>query len=192
MRQEETATMAEMEHQEYDWHSKTVEEVEQLQETSISQGLTSAEAKKRLEAYGLNELPPPKTTPFYLKLWAQLNNILIFILIVAAIVLGVLEEFAEVGLICAVVIINVSIGLVQEGKAEAAADAIKGMLAGKATVIRDGAAGVIMAVRFLLPSLCSPRSAPLVLHMKQCMTVFSAIHGHLHQPWRSRRSAYCV
>jgi len=59
-----------------------------------------------VEAYGLNELPPPKKTPFYMKLWAQLNrdNILIFILIGAAIVVGILEEFAEVGLICDVVI----------------------------------------------------------------------------------------
>jgi len=136
--------MAKMEQQEYDWHSKTVEEFEQIQETSISQGLTSAEATKHVEAYGLNELPPPKKTFFYLKLWAQLNNILIFILIGAAIVVGILEEFAEVGLICGIVIINVSISLFQEGKAEAAANAIKGMLAGTATVIRDGAAQGVM------------------------------------------------
>jgi len=135
-----------MEQQEFDWHSKTVEEVERLQDTSMEQGLTSAEAKRRVEAYGLNELPPPKKTPFWKKLWAQLNNILILILTVAAIVLSTIGEYIEVGLICGVVVINVSIGLVQEGKAEAAADAIKGMLAGKCTVIRNGAAQVIMAV----------------------------------------------
>jgi magnesium-transporting ATPase (P-type) len=44
---------------------------------------------------------------------------------------------AELGLICAVVIINVSIGLIQEGKAQAAADAIKNMLSPSAQVIRD-------------------------------------------------------
>jgi magnesium-transporting ATPase (P-type) len=133
--------------EEFDWHSKTVEEVERLQETNRSHGLTTSEAKKRLDAYGLNELPAPPKTPFYMKLWAQLNNILIFILVGATIVAGILEDWAEVSLICGVVIINVSIGLIQEGKAEKAADAIKGMLAGKAVVVRDGAATEIMAVR---------------------------------------------
>jgi magnesium-transporting ATPase (P-type) len=132
--------------EEFYWHSKPVEEVERLQETNKSTGLSSSEAKRRLEAYGLNELPAPPKTPFYMKLWAQLNNILIFILIGATIVAGILEDWAEVSLICGVVVINVSIGLIQEGKAEKAADAIKGMLAGKAVVTRDGADTEIMAV----------------------------------------------
>lgn len=135
----------------FDWHSKTVEEVVQLQETSIIEGLSTAEAAKRLEAYGQNELPAPAKTPFYVRLWNQLNNILIFILIGAIIVCAVLEEWAEVGLVIGVIVINVSIGLVQEGKAEAAADAIKGMLSANATVVRNGEQTSIPAVP-VLPS----------------------------------------
>jgi magnesium-transporting ATPase (P-type) len=140
---------AEMHALDFDWHSKTVEEVVQLQETSIIEGLSTAEAAKRLEAYGKNELPAPAKTPFYVRLWNQLNNILIFILIGAIIVCAILEEWAEVALVIGVIVINVSIGLVQEGKAEAAADAIKGMLSSNATVVRNGEQTSIPAVPVL-------------------------------------------
>ena len=135
----------------FDWHSKTIEEVEQLQETSMTKGLSTVEAARRLEAYGKNELPAPAKTPLYVRLWNQLNNILIFILIGATIVSGVLQEWAEVALICAVVLINVTIGLVQEGKAEAAADAIKGMLSANAIVVRNGEQTSIPAVSTRCP-----------------------------------------
>ena len=140
--------------QELDWHSMTVDEVERLIKTNKAIGLSSDEATKRLSAYGLNELPAPPKTPFWVKLWAQLNNILVFILAAAAIVAGILQDWAEVALIIGVVVLNVSIGLIQEGKAEKAADAIKGMLAGKAVVVRDGAATEIMAVRILVLVCC--------------------------------------
>ena len=140
--------------QEVDWHSMTVDEVERLIKTNKAIGLSSDEATKRLSEYGLNELPAPPKTPFWVKLWAQLNNILVFILAAAAIVAGILQDWAEVALIIGVVVLNVSIGLIQEGKAEKAADAIKGMLAGKAVVVRDGAATEIMAVRILVRVCC--------------------------------------
>jgi magnesium-transporting ATPase (P-type) len=57
------------------------------------------------------------------------------------------QEWAEVGLICGVVVINVTIGLVQEGKAQAAADAIKNMLSPSAQVVRDGNAESVQSVR---------------------------------------------
>lgn len=60
--------------------------------------------------------------------WLQLNNVLIFILLAAAVVVAGLQEWIEFGLILAVVTINVLIGMVQEGKAEKAAEAIKAML----------------------------------------------------------------
>lgn len=78
--------------------------------------------------YGPNALTPPKKPGFFAKLWAQLNNVLIFILLAAAVVVAGLQEWIEFGLILGVVTLNVMIGLVQEGKAEKAADAIKAML----------------------------------------------------------------
>eukprot|EP00960_Hanusia_phi_P042951 755794-Hanusia_phi.AAC.4 len=125
-----------VEQEEY-WHSETVEKVLELQE-SRRDGLTHAEAEKRLEIYGKNEMTPPPKIGFLMKLFLQINNILIYILIAAAIVSGILKEYAEVALIVGVVVLNVTIGMIQEGKAEKAAEAIKGMLSAKATVIREG------------------------------------------------------
>lgn len=153
----------------FDWHSKTIEEVEKLQETSIMKGLSTAEAAKRLEAYGKNELPAPAKTPFYVRLWNQLNNILIFILIGAVCVCGFLQEWTEVALVCGVVIINVTIGLVQEGKAEAAADAIKGMLSANAIVVRNGEQTSIPAVPG--PSITPPSSPQKIEFACMCLCV---------------------
>jgi magnesium-transporting ATPase (P-type) len=101
-------------------------------------GLSEEECAKRLAIYGLNALTPPEKPGFWAKLWGQLNNILVWILLVAAVVVGALEEFIELGLIIAVVAINVVIGLAQEGKAEKAAEAIKAMLSSTANVMRGG------------------------------------------------------
>lgn len=81
-----------------------------------------------LHSYGPNALTPPKKPGFWAKLWAQLNNVLIFILLAAAVVVAGLQEWIEFGLILGVVSVNVMIGMVQEGKAEKAAEAIKAML----------------------------------------------------------------
>ncbi|KAJ3413027.1 hypothetical protein HDV05_008618 [Chytridiales sp. JEL 0842] len=121
------------------WHAlPTPEHAVAKLESSLTQGLTSSEAARRLNVYGRNVLTPAKKTTFWKKLWDQLNNVLVFILIVAAIVTGALREWAECGLIVGVVVINVAIGLVQEGKAEKAAEAIKAMLSSSATILRDG------------------------------------------------------
>ena len=133
-----------VEEEEY-WHSETVDKVLELQETKTD-GLSHQEAQKRLEVYGKNEMTPPPKIGFLMKLFLQINNILIYILIAAAIVTGVLKEYAEVALIIGVVILNVTIGMIQEGKAEKAAEAIKGMLSAKATVIRDGQPSEVPAV----------------------------------------------
>jgi magnesium-transporting ATPase (P-type) len=94
--------------------------------------------------YGPNALTPPKKPGFWAKLRAQLNNVLIFILLAAAVVVAALQEWIEFGLILGVVTVNVMIGMIQEGKAEKAAEAIKAMLSssGRARHSVDPAAGV--------------------------------------------------
>lgn len=73
---------------------------------------------RRLRDFGPNRLTPADKPGFLARLWGQLNNILIYILIAAAIVEGALQSWAEFGLVLGVVIINTAIGLIQEGKAE--------------------------------------------------------------------------
>ena len=72
----------------------------------------------RLKDFGPNRLTPADKPGFLARLWNQLNNILIYILLAAAIVEGALQSWAEFGLVLGVVVINTAIGLVQEGKAE--------------------------------------------------------------------------
>lgn len=121
------------------WHSlPNIAEVMEKLETK-EEGLTNEEAERRLKIYGPNCLTPPEKPGFFKKLWIQLNNILIWILVAAAIVSGYpVKEYKEVGLIIAVIVINVSIGMIQEGRAEKAAEAIKAMLSSKATAVRNG------------------------------------------------------
>jgi magnesium-transporting ATPase (P-type) len=111
------------------WHAlPTAEHAVAKLESSLTQGLTSTEAERRRTVHGFNRLTPPNKPGFLKRLWGQVNNALVFILLVAAVVTGAFREWAESGLIIGVVIINVAIGLIQEGNAEKAAEAIKGEL----------------------------------------------------------------
>jgi len=105
---------------------------------SRAEGLDSREAGQRLEEQGTNQLPPPPRRTALARFWAQLNNVLIYVLLASAAVTAALSEWADVGVILAVVVINAVIGFVQEGKAEHDLDAIVDMLPRRATVRRDG------------------------------------------------------
>jgi len=120
------------------WHAHTVEECKVAAESeNVELGLTTAEAEKRLAEHGPNALTPPERPSFLRKLWAQIRRAH-WVLLAAAIISGAKQDWAEFGLILGVVIINVTIGMVQEGKAEKAADALNSMLAPRCTVARDG------------------------------------------------------
>ncbi len=118
------------------WHQKEINEV--IEDLSSSfEGLSSSEAQKRLEEYGLNELlEKKKKTPLEMLL-DQFKDFMIIVLIAAAIVSGVLGEAADTIAIVVVVVLNAILGFVQEYRAEKAMAALKKMAAQFATVIRD-------------------------------------------------------
>jgi P-type E1-E2 ATPase len=68
----------------------------------------------------------------------QFNNILLYVMLGAAAITALLGHWVDTGVLLAAVMINAIIGFIQEGKAEAALDAIRGMLSPHAIVIRDG------------------------------------------------------
>ena len=104
----------------------------------LETGLTSQEVQIRRERYGFNELLE-KPRPGFLKLlFDQLNNFLIIILIVAAVISIILGEYIDAVAIIAIVALNATLGVVQESKAEAALAALKKMAAPSARVLRDG------------------------------------------------------
>ncbi len=106
---------------------------------ALPDGLTGAEAARRLAAHGPNRLPEVQTRGPLLRFLVQFHNVLIYVLLGAAVVTGTLQHWIDTGVILAVVLANAIIGFIQEGKAEAAMAAIRGMLAPKAAVLRDGA-----------------------------------------------------
>ncbi len=119
------------------WHSQTTEDALRQSEAT-REGLSQSEASARLERHGPNRLPePPRRGPLR-RLLAQFNNLLIYILLAAALLTAVIGEWVETAVILAVVVVNAVIGFIQEGKAERAMDAIRQMLSPGALVLRDG------------------------------------------------------
>lgn len=101
-------------------------------------GLDEAEARLRLERYGPNQLAPAKRRGPLRRLIGQFNNILLYVMMGAAVVTAGLEHWLDTGVLLAAIVINAIIGFIQEGKAENALDAIRTMLAPHALVIRNG------------------------------------------------------
>ncbi|ODM43097.1 cation-transporting P-type ATPase [Cereibacter johrii] len=102
------------------------------------EGLTDAEAAARLARHGPNRLPEARTRGPIRRFLAQFNNVLIYVLLVASVVTAALQHWIDTGVILAVVLANAVIGFIQEGKAESAMAAIRGMLAPRAAVLRNG------------------------------------------------------
>ncbi len=101
-------------------------------------GLSAAEASRRLAQCGPNRLPETQGRGAFTRFLAQFNNVLIYVLLGAAAITGAMQHWIDTGVILAVVLANAVIGFIQEGKAEAAMAAIRGMLAPRAAVLRDG------------------------------------------------------
>ena len=119
---------------------------------SSAEGLTTAEAEKRLAENGKNKLKEGKKDSLFVRFLKQLADPMIIILLVAAVVSGVLEvvealqsghaitlgSFTDAIIILAVVIFNAVLGVYQESKAEKAIEALQEMAAATSKVIRDG------------------------------------------------------
>jgi magnesium-transporting ATPase (P-type) len=120
-----------------DWHAQPIEHVLAALDVT-AHGLSGAEPEQRLERHGPNRLPEAPRPSALTRLLLQFHNVLIYVLLVSAGLTAVLGHWADTGVILAVVIANAVIGFIQEGKAEAAMESIRRMLAPRATVVRDG------------------------------------------------------
>ncbi len=131
-------------HRQTPWHARKLTEVYETLHTSEG-GLGDAEAAERLEKHGRNELrsKPPKTIWQMLK--AQIIDPMVLILIGAAAVSAVLQEWTEAAVIFTIVIVNAIIGMMQEKKAQSSLEALRNMSAPTARVLRQGEESVIPA-----------------------------------------------
>ena len=119
------------------WHALPATDVLSRQDSSPT-GLTDEQALERLAQFGPNRLEPPKRRGPVLRFLAHFHDVLIYVLLGAAVMTAFLEHWVDTQVIIAVVLINAVIGFVQEGKAEKALEAIRTMLAPKAAVVREG------------------------------------------------------
>ncbi len=126
------------------WHQKEIREVIEGLKTS-PQGITSEEARKRLQEYGSNELQEKKKKTLLMVFLDQFRDFMILVLMAAAIVSGFIGDFTDTIAIMAIVVLNAIIGFIQEYKAEKAMAALKKMAAPTATVIRSGIPATIDA-----------------------------------------------
>jgi Ca2+-transporting ATPase len=119
-----------------DWHSQEINEVVTELSSSL-QGISSAEARKRLLEYGPNELEEKKKKPPFFLFLDQFKNFMILVLIAAAIISGLIGEFKDTVAIVVIVVLNAVIGFIQEYRAEKSMEALKSMAAPTVTVFRD-------------------------------------------------------
>lgn len=119
------------------FYQQSVDEVmNQMQ--ADPKGLSDQQVAQRREQFGFNRLQAKRRTTIFEKFLAQFKDLMIIILIVAAIIAGIAGEHVDAAIILAVVILNAVFGVFQESKAENAIDSLKEMSAPMATVLRNG------------------------------------------------------
>ncbi|WP_304507345.1 calcium-translocating P-type ATPase, PMCA-type [Anaerotignum sp.] len=128
-----------------DWWNQNAKEVVQSLGSSLGNGLSMEEAKKRLSENGKNLLQHEgENTGIIRRFFAQFNDFMIILLLVAAVVsfavsyLNGEKDFIDSVIIIAIVVLNALLGVIQESKAQKALEALKKMSAPKAVVFRDG------------------------------------------------------
>ncbi len=131
------------------WHQLPTDEALAAWQSTVD-GLSAEEAARRLASHGPNRLTPPSKRGPLMRFLLQFHNVLIYVLLAAAVVTALLAHWVDTAVIVGVVVINAIIGFIQEGKAEQAMDAIRRMLSPEATVLRGGRR-VVVAAETLVP-----------------------------------------
>jgi len=125
-------------------------------------GLTSERAARLLEERGPNEIAHQQTRSLWKLLFAQFNSPVIWLLLAACVVSGVLGELADAFAIGAIVVLNAAVGFFQEFRAEQTINALRSMTAPRARVIRDGRAQLVAAATVVLGDLLEIEAGDIV------------------------------
>jgi len=107
-------------------------------EVDPHRGLSGDEAAARLDRYGPNRLPTIQQRGALMRFLLQFHNLLIYVLLAAAALAAAIGNVIDAAVIVAVVLLNAIIGFIQEGRAERALEAIRGMIDPHAAAVRDG------------------------------------------------------
>ena len=130
------------------WYSNKLDDAVQELNTNLETGLSDGEAAIRLQEHGANKLSEKKPRTFFQRFLDQMKDVMVIILIIAAVVSlglsiynfskGAEADWIEPIVIVLIVIVNGLLGVIQESKAEAALEALKNMSSPSAKVLRDG------------------------------------------------------
>lgn len=127
------------------WHVLGVEHILEVLNTTVAQGLSQGEAKKRLQETGPNELQEQEGRDAGKILWEQITATMVLILIAAAIISGLLGKWLEAFAILAIVVLFVALGFIQEYRAEQAMAALKRLAVPRVRARRNGSVAEIAA-----------------------------------------------
>ena len=120
------------------YEMKTAADTLRMLETDKDKGLTRREAMERRAKYGANRLESQEQKSLGQMIAEQLNDPLILILVVAMAISLMLHELGDAVIIVTVVVLNAAVGIIQEGKAGKAVEALKKISSPQAVVLREG------------------------------------------------------
>ena len=120
------------------WFDQTSQDILQKFNVDLNTGLSELESKKRLEEHGENKLKSQKKKSIFQLFLSQINDVMIYILLGAAILSAFMKEYSDAIIILIVILINALIGVIQESKAEKSLEALKKLSTPKAIVKREG------------------------------------------------------
>jgi len=143
------------------WYSYTpAEALERL--ASTADGLSSTEAGQRLDEYGANRLPEKRRRSWLVMLLRQFTDVMIVVLLVAALISGFIGEVQDTVAILVIVLLNAVISTVQEYRAEQAVVALRAMSAPNAQVVRDGEVVTLAATELVPGDIVSLETGDIV------------------------------
>ncbi|WP_421550184.1 cation-transporting P-type ATPase [Kluyvera intermedia] len=119
------------------FYQQTVEET-LINIDSTADGLNGSDATARLQQYGENALPQKPGKPAWMRFLAHFNDVLIYVLLAAALLKAVMGHWIDMTVILGVAVINALIGHIQESNAEKSLQSIRNMLSSEAVVVRQG------------------------------------------------------
>jgi Ca2+-transporting ATPase len=110
---------------------------------SSEQGLVPAQVRENLTVYGTNALPEGKTDSFLIIFLRQFQSPLTYVLLIAAAIIFLIQEYADAGIILFILIFNAGVGTFQEGRAQNTLASLKKFIETKATVLRGGVEEIV-------------------------------------------------
>jgi Ca2+-transporting ATPase len=120
------------------WHTSSPDALAAALHTSFDGGLSDHEAQQRLQREGLNELPEAQPPSLLRLFFSQFTSVIVWVLIGAAVVSGLLEDWLDAAAILAIVLLNGVLGFIQEFRAERSLAALRKMSVTTARAVRDG------------------------------------------------------